>query len=754
MQSSDAAAQLHAQLEESLWALVTSEDWLAALEVASKFHDYSFANAQLIAIEAHRRGITPSRVAGYRKWQELDRQVRKGEKGIPILAPIIRKTPDLEPDHTPAATRADSKEESERRVVGFRVVHVFDISQTDGEPLPEVRPQHAVGDLPQQWDTLAALIAAEGFTLDLVHPASLGTANGMTTWDSRQVAIRDDLSGAQRFKTAAHELAHIRLHDPDGGQRPECRGVIEVEAESVAYIVAAAAGIDTASYSLPYVATWSDGNANLIAQTAQRVLTCARGILPALERAPTPELAPAAPERETVGHGVVREQIDADQLSTVQRRGAVYSIYPPGHPGIMTRDGGCASCGDDATHLAVYDGPAEPGRQGNAYYELACGTHAERAHRGGAMAYPADVIPGGIPPRGTADRQQDTARIQQVLDRAITHYQTWLRGPKGEAARQHLEGRNFTDEITGRFQLGYAPPSWQTITNALQRDGYTPSDLLAAGVVARARTGRLYDTMRGRLVFPIHDRQGHPRGFAGRLIEGDGPKYLNTPATAIYRKSELLYGHHHAHSGIVHTGEAILVEGYLDAIALHQTGITNAVAAGGTAITTHHLATLRRTTHRVTLTLDGDDAGTQAARRVHQLAEEVDPDLNIRVATLPAGSDPADLVANRQLPVLRKALAEATPLPLHVIDHILNERDSNDREADWNALRDASVIVVGLTDPQLRAQAAELISQRIDWDPAAVERGINYHLTDMDQTRRPSQGRRAGDPSTARSLQR
>ena len=122
---SETVERLHEQLQKSLHELVTSEDWQQALAVATRFHDYSFANTRLIWAQSLARGITPSRVAGYRMWQQLGRQVRRGERGLQILAPIVRKI------------TLDNNDDEERRVVGFRVVHVFDIAQTDGEPLPD-----------------------------------------------------------------------------------------------------------------------------------------------------------------------------------------------------------------------------------------------------------------------------------------------------------------------------------------------------------------------------------------------------------------------------------------------------------------------------------------------------------------------------------------------------------------------------------------------------------------------------------------
>ena len=181
----------------------------------------------------------------------------------------------------PPVTRTVETEngEEERRVIGFRVVHVFDQSQTDGEPIPEVRPARLEGELPVQWDKVAELIRSADFGLEVAEVERLGEANGVTDWLDRTVVVRESLPGAQRFKTAVHELAHVRLHEPSSGERPDCRGIIEVEAESVAYMVCAALGVDSAGYSLPYVATWSGGDLEKVSETADRVIRCARGVI-------------------------------------------------------------------------------------------------------------------------------------------------------------------------------------------------------------------------------------------------------------------------------------------------------------------------------------------------------------------------------------------------------------------------------------------------------------------------------------------
>src|SRR5687768_14644492 len=222
-QRTDRVAELHDQLEAAFEAMTTGEDWRRMLEVASRFHDYSVNNMLLIVWQRP----DASRVAGYRKWQELGRQVRRGERSIRILAPVVRCVDDDDDDGN--TTRV-------RRVVAFKAVSVFDVSQTQGEPLPDLdRPRLLTGEAPAGlWDALAAQVAEQGFTLDR---ADCSPANGVTRWDTRSVTVRPDVDDAQAVKTLAHELAHVRLHEPTIVPFDHHRGLREVEAESVAYIV-------------------------------------------------------------------------------------------------------------------------------------------------------------------------------------------------------------------------------------------------------------------------------------------------------------------------------------------------------------------------------------------------------------------------------------------------------------------------------------------------------------------------------------
>lgn len=257
----DRLAETHEQLTAAVEALVTGDDWTAMLTAAAKFHDYSFNNVMLIYCQRPEA----THVAGYRRWQSLRRQVRKGEKSIKILAPVIYKR---DTDYN-TATADDAK--PARVLRGFKVASVFDIAQTDGEPIPDVAPVLLTGTA-EGWDMLAAQIHAAGYQLDR---ADCSPANGITNYVTRTVSVRPGLEPAQAIKTLAHELGHVMMHkpEPDVDRRRQ-----EVEAESVAYLVTATLGINAGSYTFPYVARWAAGNTALIAATASRVIETARTI--------------------------------------------------------------------------------------------------------------------------------------------------------------------------------------------------------------------------------------------------------------------------------------------------------------------------------------------------------------------------------------------------------------------------------------------------------------------------------------------
>lgn len=271
----------HHELVQALESFTTSEDWGRWLTAMSQFHRYSAANCLMIL--AQRPDAT--QVAGFHAWKALGRSVRKGARGIAIWAPVTRKL------------EVEDEEESTTvvRRVGFKLAYVFDVADTDGEPLPEHpgRPRLLSGQAPEGMvDVLVRQVDEAGYTLTF-EPTVPGRpqANGVTSFLDRTVTVATEgRSEASQAKTLAHELAHVLLHADSvrsgiEGQRAE------VEAESVAFLVCSAFGLDSMDYTLGYVAGWSEGDVAQVMATATAVQRCAAAILDQVEVGPTPAAA-------------------------------------------------------------------------------------------------------------------------------------------------------------------------------------------------------------------------------------------------------------------------------------------------------------------------------------------------------------------------------------------------------------------------------------------------------------------------------
>lgn len=284
-QQHETLEQLHGNITEAIEALVTGEDWAKMLEVSAQFHRYSFNNQLLIAYQTGGKARLP---ASFTTWKQLGRYVKKGEKGIKILAPVNR-TLYIDKDTGDVVTKQEARGrpkgsvERVSKMVGVKVVHVFDVSQTDGEPLPSIeRPQLLDGQAPDGLrESLESIIADAGFTLAYVPAGTLNGANGVTRFLAQRIEIRNDVTDAQTVKTLIHEIAHMKMHariaDPTAAALH--RGKAEVEAESTAYLVASAHGLDTSGYTFPYVAGWSGGDIDLVKSTASDVVAQAQAIL-------------------------------------------------------------------------------------------------------------------------------------------------------------------------------------------------------------------------------------------------------------------------------------------------------------------------------------------------------------------------------------------------------------------------------------------------------------------------------------------
>jgi DNA primase len=320
-------------------------------------------------------------------------------------------------------------------------------------------------------------------------------------------------------------------------------------------------------------------------------------------------------------------------------------------------------------------------------------------------------------------RAEEYESLRELLEDAVTFYRhNLLNSPAGKRALEYLrQKRALTDETMEAFGIGYAPQSWETTSQHLISKGYSVNDLVASGMVGEREDGSIYDRFRHRVMFPIRDFRGRMIGFGARILNPDDlPKFLNSPQTVLFDKSSTLYGLDRARRSIRETDQAVIVEGYLDVIALHQAGYENAVSPMGVALTEQQLQLLKRYSSNILLALDADAAGDQATLRGLELARQTldreqqlvfDPrgllgyenrlQADIRVTLLPDGLDP-DEVVNRDPAEWQRVVEEAQPVVLHVMHSLAREKD--------------------VEDPKTKTEIASRVLPLIEDVPSPIER--------------------------------
>ncbi|AAT88749.1 DNA primase [Leifsonia xyli subsp. xyli] len=305
---------------------------------------------------------------------------------------------------------------------------------------------------------------------------------------------------------------------------------------------------------------------------------------------------------------------------------------------------------------------------------------------------------------GPRESSGNRARILAANTAAEEFFAGTLGVPEADPGRRFLGERGFDAIAAQRFGVGYAPKSWDELTNHLRGKGFTPDELLAAGLVSQRDRG-VYDRFRGRLVWPIRDVTGQTIGFgARRLLEDDnGPKYLNTPETPVYKKTQVLYGLDLAKRDIARDDQVVVVEGYTDVMACHLAGITTAVATCGTAFGVDHIKTIRRvmvddsSSGSVIFTFDPDAAGQKAAARA--FGEERRFSAQTYVAVGPDGLDPCDLRLAKGDDAVRRMIDGKKPMFEFMIRQVVERYDLDSVEGRTAALRAGAPIVATIRDP-------------------------------------------------------
>ncbi len=426
-----------------------------------------------------------------------------------------------------------------------------------------------------------------------------------------------------------------------------------------------------------------------------------------------------------------------EAVTTVRRAGASWQAVCPFHaektPSLSIDPGrglfhcfGCGQGGDVFTFLEL--------TQGLEFREAL----QELADRAG-------ITLSGAP---SSDRTREKRRrlLDAVEEAGRFYHETFLRAEEAAAARDYVRGRGYDREVVERFQLGFAPAGWDVLSRRLHERGFAERVILEAGLAKRNREGRLYDHIRGRLIFPIRNVSGALVGFGGRALGDEQPKYLNTPETPLYKKSDLLYGLDLARAGISRSGRAVVVEGYTDVIAFHQADYPAAVAACGTALGKSHLELLGRFASTIVLAFDADSAGERAAVRGDELRISSNLDLDLRVAVMPPGRDPADLVRSEDGPQRLREIVEASELMIEFhLRAIFKRYDLSDAASCARAVSEAAPLIALRPNEVERDEHARFVARHTGTEAAAVRKEINKEI---NRAARGS-GRPRSSPSAA-----
>jgi DNA primase len=396
---------------------------------------------------------------------------------------------------------------------------------------------------------------------------------------------------------------------------------------------------------------------------------------------------------------------------------------------------GCGVGGDAITFLTELDG-------------LTFVEAVERlAARAGLKLTYEDVD--GRPQRGPSGQPGLKQRLLDAHTAAAEFYAGRLLAPEAMTARQFLASRGFDRDAAAVFGCGYAPDGWDALAKHLRAKGFTVEELTQAGLAKPSRSGSLIDRFRRRLVWPIRDSSGSVIGFGARKLYDDdqGPKYLNTPETPLYKKSQVLYGLDLARKEIAKTGRVVIVEGYTDVMACHLAGVPMAVATCGTAFGPEHIRVLRRflfdsesADGRIIFTFDGDEAGQRAALKAFD--EEQRFVSQTYIAVTPGGQDPCELRQSAGDAAVRELIERHTPLVQFALERAIAKHDLDTAEGRLHATRAIAPLLARVKDRGLVEEYLGVYAGRLGKDKAELRRAVQGAAAGQAPAEAPEQPRR------------
>ena len=327
--------------------------------------------------------------------------------------------------------------------------------------------------------------------------------------------------------------------------------------------------------------------------------------------------------------------------------------------------------------------------------------------------------------------------LQETLQQAAGYYKAELK--KSSRAIDYLKARGLSGQVAAKFQIGYAPAGWQNLQTVFPQ--YDAETLETTGLVVQNEQGRRYDRFRDRIMFPIHNQKGEVIGFGGRVINPeDTPKYYNSPETPLFQKGHELYGLFMARRAIRDAGRVLVVEGYMDVVALAQYGIEYAVAALGTATTPFHIAKLMRQTDEIVFSFDGDNAGRTAAwRAVMNALPAIKDGLKLRFLFLPAEHDPDSFVREFGKEAFEAEMDKAMPLSQYIIQHLSEHNPLASQEDKVQFLNDAEPILKQIQAPRYAMLLRKKVAEMTGLGEAEMRRMLKLPDPKKAQERAPRQ---------------
>ena len=337
------------------------------------------------------------------------------------------------------------------------------------------------------------------------------------------------------------------------------------------------------------------------------------------------------------------------------------------------------------------------------------------------------VLPKTFLSKDQAKRDSLKKRYYHINELTSRFYSGMLLDTEGERARRYLEERGITADSREKFCLGYAPSAWEALSDYLLGQGITEKELIILGLAVRTQKGNLADRFRHRIIFPIMDENGRIIGFGGRILDDSQPKYLNSPETPLFAKGKFLYGAHLAKGSIRSQDQAVIMEGYIDVITAHQSGITNTVGTLGTALTMEQTRLLMRYSYNACICYDSDSAGAKAALRGLDILHG--QGCRVTIVTIPQYKDPDEFIKKQGKTAFLELVRKADTLMEYKLKSLMNQYDTGTIAGKIQVIQTLVPDIQKVQSPVTRQAFIQLIAEELTFPESAIHAEIRKNVS-------------------------